>query len=106
MQDLFTIPVQIVPTDPFVYLLMDHHVELWELPLYDVLEMEAELKPRQLPLTDILTDPVVEFYRNLYGDYHIGSIPKPNIKLKNIFHINHVLTSCHPLFRRYSHQSP
>ena len=91
MQYLFAMPVQIVPTDPFVYLLMNHHVELWELPLYDFLEMEAELKPRQLALTDILTDPVVELHRDLHRDDHIGSIPESYFKLKNILHINHVL---------------
>lgn len=48
MQNLFSIAIQVMLTDPFIDFLMYQHIELRELSLYDFLEMKAKVKPRHL----------------------------------------------------------
>mgnify|MGYP006988932050 CR=1 FL=1 len=81
MQDLLTMAIQIVLTDPFVNPLVYQHVKLGELPLYGFLEMKAKLKPCQLPISNILANPVVKIHRNLHVQKDVSRIPKSYLKL-------------------------
>ncbi len=63
MQNLFTIAVQVVLTNPLINLFVYQHIELRKLSLNDFLEMKAKLKPRHLTITDVLTNSVMKFHR-------------------------------------------